>query len=78
MGSSWKESVIAIVSKRYRAVVEELIATVTRKEVALKNRKTRRIISGGISDGEKVKQQLFLDYMEFSNMAESIGVVSIV
>ena len=58
--------------------MEELIATVTRKEVALKNRKTRRSIVGGISDGEKVKQQLFLDYMEFSNMAESIGVVSIV
>ena len=58
--------------------MEELIATVTRKEVALKNRKTRRSIAGGISDGEKVKLQLFLDYMEFSNMAESIGVVSIV
>jgi len=72
--SSWKEGVISIVAERYSSAVEELIATVKRTEVALKNRKARRSTAGGKSDGEKVKLQLFLDYREFSTMAKTIGV----
>ena len=56
--------------------MEELIATVKRTEEALKSRQTRRTMIGGMSDGEKVKLQLYLDYQEFKSYVENLGVDS--
>ena len=62
------------VADRYSVAVEELIATVQRTEAALKNRKAKRNAVGGMSDGEKVKLQLYLDYMAFVEHAREVGV----
>ena len=61
-------------SDKYSLAVEELIATVKRTEEALKSRKTRRMMAGGMSDGEKVKLQLYLDHREFKSHVEDLGV----
>ena len=74
IGDEWKYSVIGTVAERYSVAVEELIATVKRTEEALKSRKTRRMMAGGMSDGEKVKLQLYLDHMEFKSHVEELGV----
>ena len=65
IGNEWKCTVISSVSDKYSLAVEELIATVKRTEEALKGRATRRTMAGGMSDGEKVKLQLFLDHREY-------------
>lgn len=67
IGDDWKRTVISSVSDKYSMAVEELIATVKRTEEALKSRTSKRMMAGGMSDGEKVKLQLFLDYAEFRN-----------
>ena len=72
IGNDWKCTVISSVSDKYSIAVEELIATVKRTEEALKSRKTRRMMAGGMSDGEKVKLQLFLDHKEFKKQVESL------
>ena len=74
VGMRWKQTIVTTVANRYSAAVEELIATVQRTEEALKNRKARRTAIGGMSDGEKVKLQLYLDYKEFSQNVEDVGV----
>eukprot|EP00546_Thalassionema_frauenfeldii_P020380 CAMPEP_0178897296 /NCGR_PEP_ID=MMETSP0786-20121207/1664_1 /TAXON_ID=186022 /ORGANISM="Thalassionema frauenfeldii, Strain CCMP 1798" /LENGTH=848 /DNA_ID=CAMNT_0020567823 /DNA_START=55 /DNA_END=2601 /DNA_ORIENTATION=- len=74
VGVRWKISVVTTVSQRYAMAVEELIATVQRTEVALQNRRARRTVAGGMSDGEKVKRQLFLDYKEFSKNVQNVGI----
>lgn len=74
VGSDWKVHVVSIVSERYSSAVEELLETVKRTEDALKNRKARRFTTGGMSDGEKVKLQLYLDYKEFAQNVSDIGV----
>ena len=74
VGSKWKEQIIITVSDRYSVAVEELISTVQRTEAALKNRKAKRSAVGGMSDGEKVKLQLYLDYKAFSEHVREIGV----
>mmetsp|Transcript_2429 Transcript_2429/g.3586 ORF Transcript_2429/g.3586 Transcript_2429/m.3586 type:complete len:855 (+) Transcript_2429:25-2589(+) len=74
VGVQWKISVVNTVAQRYALAVEELIATVQRTEVALQNRRARRTVAGGMSDGEKVKRQLFLDYKEFSKNVQQVGV----
>lgn len=74
IGDGWKYQVIGTVSSKYSVAVEELIATVKRTEEALKSRKTRRMMAGGMSDGEKVKLQLFLDYREFKSQVERLTV----
>ena len=66
VGLRWKQIVVSTVASRYSVAVEDLLTTVQRTEEALKNRKARRTSVGGISDGEKVKLQLYLDYQEFS------------
>jgi hypothetical protein len=76
IGDEWKYRVIGTVADRYSVAVEELIATVKRTEEALKSRKTRRMMAGGMSDGEKVKLQLFLDHKEFKSHVEELGVDS--
>jgi len=70
VGDEWKRNIISVVSDSYRIAVEELLDTVRRTEVALKNRKARKSTAGGgkkLSDGDKVKLQLRLDYNEFFN-----------
>ena len=74
VGDEWKQKVIEEVSSKYSVAVEELIATVKRTEEALKNRKTRRMMVGGMSDNEKVKLQLFLDQREFKSNVEDVGI----
>ena len=63
---------ISSVSDKYSLAVEELIATVKRTEEALKGRTTRRTMAGGMSDGEKVKLQLFWDHKEFQKHVEDL------
>jgi hypothetical protein len=48
--------------------------TVQKTEEALKNRKTRRALAGGMSDGEKVRLQLFLDQRAYTQSVEAIGI----
>jgi hypothetical protein len=72
IGNDWKRTVVSSVSDKYSIAVEELIATVKRTEEALKSRTTRRMMVGGMSDGEKVKLQLFLDHSEFKRNLEQL------
>ncbi len=75
IGPHWKTSIVTTITDRYSAAVDELLSTVKKTEVALQNRRTtRRAASGGISDGDKVKLQLFLDYQEYSRHVEELGV----
>jgi len=74
VGSTWKSAVVYTVSARYSEAVEELIATVERTENALKTRKVRRTASGGMSDGDKVKLQVFLDYQEYASNVAYLGI----
>ncbi|CAB9508072.1 Golgi complex subunit 2 [Seminavis robusta] len=74
VGSKWREQIIMTVADRYSVAVDELIQTVARTEVALKNRKAKRAAVGGMSDGEKVKLQLFLDYKAFTEHVREVGV----
>ncbi|KAL7580837.1 hypothetical protein ACA910_001110 [Epithemia clementina (nom. ined.)] len=74
IGAKWKQQIVVTVSDRYAAAVDELLTTVQRTEVALKNRKARRIAAGGMSDGEKLKLQLYLDYKCFSQSVRDVGV----
>jgi hypothetical protein len=74
VGLNWKNMIVTTVAYRYSLAVEELIATVQRTEEALKNRKARRTSIGGMSDGEKVKLQLYLDYQEFLQNVQHVGV----
>ncbi len=74
IGNKWKVAVLTEITSRYSVAVEELITTVRRTEVALQNRRTRRIASGGVSDGDKVKLQLFLDFEAFCRDMGEVGV----
>jgi hypothetical protein len=74
IGSNWKHSIVTTVADRYSEAVQELIETVKRTEVALQSRRTRRAASGGISDGDKVKLQLYLDFQEFSRSVQEVGI----
>lgn len=74
IGNKWKVAVLTDITDRYSVAVEELITTVRRTEVALQNRRTRRVASGGVSDGDKVKLQLFLDFEAFCRDMQGVGV----
>jgi hypothetical protein len=75
IGGKWKDLIVSSVTERYSAAVEELITTVKRTEVTLQSRRTqRRAASGGMSDGDKVKVQLYLDFQEFSRHVQELGV----
>jgi hypothetical protein len=81
IGTTWKVKVITTISDRYAVAVDDLIATVQRAEESLLKRKggratTTNIRSGGIqmSDGEKVKLQLHLDYLTFIQCVQDIGI----
>jgi hypothetical protein len=74
IGDNWINEIVKSVAGRYSAAVEELITTVQRTEVALQNRRARRAASGGMSDGDKVKLQLYLDYQDFSRHVQELGI----
>jgi len=74
IGNKWKIAILTAIAGRYSAAVEELITTVQRTEVALQNRRTRRVTSRGVSDGDKVKLQLFLDFEAFCRDMQDVGV----
>jgi hypothetical protein len=74
IGDDWKKWTVSIVTERYSAAVEELLTTVQRTEVALQSRRARRVASGGISDGDKVRLQSYLDVQEFFRLMEEAGV----
>jgi hypothetical protein len=74
IGIRWKMAVVNTIAERYSVAVEELIATVQRTEVALQSRRARKTIAGGMSDGEKAKLQLYLDYKEFVKSVQAVGV----
>jgi len=74
IGDGWKIQIISMVTDRYCAAVEELLTTVARTEVTLQSRRARRATSGGMSDGDKVKLQVYLDCEEFCKQIESVGV----
>ena len=70
----WKKSIVDVISERYSTAVSELIETVQRTEEALKNRKARRAMAGGMSDGEKVRLQLYLDQKAFVLSVQGVGI----
>jgi gas vesicle protein len=74
VGLQWKKHIVDTVSEEYSSAVSELMDTVQKTEEALKNRKVRRAVAGGMSDGEKVRLQLYLDQEAFSKFAEEVGV----
>jgi hypothetical protein len=74
VGEGWKKKIARTISGQYELAVSELIETVQRTEEALKNRKVRRAAAGGMSDGEKVKLQLYLDQKRFSKSVSEIGI----
>ena len=76
IGDEWKQQIVSSVSAKYSIAVEDLIATVKRTEEALKSRKTRKLMAGGMSDGEKVKLQLLLDYRQYKTDVEELGLQS--
>uniref|UniRef100_A0A7S3V8Q4 COG complex component COG2 C-terminal domain-containing protein n=1 Tax=Chaetoceros debilis TaxID=122233 RepID=A0A7S3V8Q4_9STRA len=74
LGTLWKKTIVDTIADLYSTAVAELIETVQRTEEALKNRKVRRAAAGGMSDGEKVRLQLFLDQQAFSRSIEDVGI----
>lgn len=74
IGIRWKIAIVNTIAERYSAAVEELIATIQRTEVALQSRRARRTVAGGMSDGEKAKLQLYLDFKEFVKSVQVVGV----
>ena len=71
--SSYKSNIVGHVSESYCKAVEELIVTVKQTEQALRKRKARRTVAGGMSDGEKVMQQIRLDLDDFRNSVTSLS-----
>ena len=74
VGQRWKQQIVATVSDKYAIAMKELLTTVQRTEEALKNRKARRVAAGGMSDGDKLKLQLYLDYKFFAQSVREVGV----
>ncbi len=74
IGNGWKKQIVDTIAERYATAISELIETVQRTEEALKNRKVRRAAAGGMSDGEKVRLQLFLDQRAFAQTVEDVGI----
>ena len=77
VGSRWKQQVVVTVADRYAAAVKELLTTVERTENALRTRRTtqrRQVSASTLSDGEKVKLQVYLDYQTFRQSVKQIGI----
>ena len=73
IGAQWKHTIVVRVAERYATAVADLLATIQRTEQALKNRRGRRQVKGGLSDGEKVKLQLYWDVRSFTESVEALG-----
>lgn len=73
IGARWKQNIVTTIADRYAVAVEDLIATVKRTEVALRSRNARRTAVGGMSDGEKVTLQLYLDCLAFAESIREVG-----
>eukprot|EP00594_Rhizosolenia_setigera_P004895 CAMPEP_0178943356 /NCGR_PEP_ID=MMETSP0789-20121207/2541_1 /TAXON_ID=3005 /ORGANISM="Rhizosolenia setigera, Strain CCMP 1694" /LENGTH=861 /DNA_ID=CAMNT_0020622941 /DNA_START=41 /DNA_END=2623 /DNA_ORIENTATION=+ len=83
VGSEWKVLIISDISEKYSVAVEELLETVKRTEVALKSRLGNKKPNSrlgfnqsgtSMSDGDKVKLQVYLDYQEFARHVTDVGV----
>ena len=81
IGTTWKLTIVSTISDRYAIAVDDLIATVQRAEESLLKRKGGRataasVRSGGVTmtDGEKVKLQLFLDYQTYVRCVQEVGI----
>lgn len=77
VGSRWKQQIVVTVSDRYAAAVKELLTTVERTENALRTRRTaqrRQASASTLSDGEKVKLQVYLDYQTFRQSVSHVGI----
>lgn len=74
-GAHWKHAIAVTVADKYATAVDELLATIQRTEHALRNRRGRRNVGSGngMSDGEKVKLQLYWDVESFSESVRSLG-----
>lgn len=82
--TSWKQTIIDNVTSKYHVAIQELIETVKRTEVALKNRKSKKtmlgnnaLMGGGnssMTDGEKVRLQLLLDYRAYRKSIQDLGI----
>ena len=72
---SWKEPIVATIAQRYAAAVADLLGTVQRAEESLSKRKgrTTRPSTAAMSDADKVKRQLFLDYEAFVDSVRALG-----
>jgi hypothetical protein len=73
IGNRWKERVLNSIADKYSSSVAELIETVQKTEEALKNRKGRKTAASGLSDGDKVKMQLYLDSQEFLRQVQQMS-----
>ena len=77
IGSRWKQQVVVTVADRYAAAVKELLTTVERTENALRTRRAaqrRQTSASTLSDGEKVKLQVYLDYQAFHQSVRQVGI----
>ena len=77
VGSRWKQQIVVTVSDRYAAAVKELLTTVERTENALRTRRAvqrRQASASTLSDGEKVKLQVYLDYQTFRQSVSQVGI----
>jgi hypothetical protein len=77
VGSRWKQQIVVTVADRYAAAVKELLRTVERTENALRTRRTgqrRPTSASALSDGEKVKLQVYLDCQTFRESVRHVGV----
>jgi len=76
IGRRWKERVLNSVADKYSTSVAELFETIQKTEEALKNRKGRKTATSGLSDGDKVKMQLYLDSQEFLRQVQQLNLDS--
>jgi conserved oligomeric Golgi complex subunit 2 len=75
---SWKAPIVATIAQRYAAAVADLLGTVQRAEESLSKRKGRATRpSGAMSDADKVKLQLYLDYQAFVESVRELGDVDL-
>jgi len=75
VGLAWKEVVVSHISQKYSIAVEELLETVRRTEESLLSRRGAAMMARrtGMTDGDKVKLQMLLDFNEFQSGLKSLG-----
>jgi hypothetical protein len=85
IGNEWKEIILTTISQKYSVAVEELLETVRRTEEALSSRRgmgararagaggAPAISGGALTDGQKVKLQVYLDFQAFLSDITALG-----